>query len=178
MGLARIVTNTTQYSYITPIRKTLYWLPIKHHSIFKTALLVYKVLHCGYSKYLVPFLKPRRSVYNTRKSQADCVLLEVLHFATTVFNSTKHFASDALKIWNDLSNDLRLDSSAHSKRSSKPASLKKHTIFNTLQFKKIKSRKTVKQHDCKSSMTCEIASEILKIPDLSKIRLTDVLHMP
>ena len=80
-SLARIVTNTTRYSHITPVRKTLHWLPIEHHSIFKTALLVYKFLHRGYPKYFAPFLKPRHSVYNTRKSQADGVFLEVPHFA-------------------------------------------------------------------------------------------------
>ena len=56
-SLARIVTNTTKYSQITPVRKTLHWLPIEHHSIFKTALLVYKFLFGGYPKYSVPFLK-------------------------------------------------------------------------------------------------------------------------
>ena len=37
-SLARIVTNfnTTRYSHITPVRKTLHWLPTEHHSIFKT----------------------------------------------------------------------------------------------------------------------------------------------
>ena len=38
--VGRIVTNTTKYPHITPVRKTLQWLPIEHRSIFKTALLV------------------------------------------------------------------------------------------------------------------------------------------
>ena len=37
-SLARIVTNTTKYSHITPVRKILHWLPIEQRSIFKTAL--------------------------------------------------------------------------------------------------------------------------------------------
>ena len=49
-SLARIVTNTTKYSHITPVGKTLHWLPIEHRSILKTALLVYKFLHSGYPK--------------------------------------------------------------------------------------------------------------------------------
>ena len=48
--LARIVTNTTKYSHITPDRKILHWLPIEHRSIFTTALLVYKFLNCGQPK--------------------------------------------------------------------------------------------------------------------------------
>ena len=47
-SLGRIVTNTTKYSHITPVWKTLHWLSIEHRSIFKTALLVYKFLHSGY----------------------------------------------------------------------------------------------------------------------------------
>ena len=84
-SLARIVTNTTKYSHITPVRKILHWLPIEQRSIFKTALLVYKFLNCGQPRYFAPFLKPRQSVYNTRKSQADGVFLDIPHFATSLF---------------------------------------------------------------------------------------------
>ena len=97
--------------HTSPVRKTLLWLPIEHRSIFKTALLVCKFLHSGYPKYFVPFLKPRHSVYNTGKSQADGVSLEVPHFG--LFKSTKHFG---LKIWNDLPDDVRSATSLHSFR--------------------------------------------------------------
>ena len=80
-SLARIVVNTTKYSHITPVRKSLHWLPIMHHSVFNTALLVYKFLHSGHPKYFKPFLKSRHSVYTTRRSQSEGVLLEVPHFA-------------------------------------------------------------------------------------------------
>ena len=86
-SLARIATNTTKYSRITPFRKILHWLPIEHHSIFKTTLLVYKFLHSVYPKYFVPFLKCIHVVYNTHKSQADVVFLEVPHSATSVCKS-------------------------------------------------------------------------------------------
>ena len=68
-SLARIITNTTKYSHITPVRRTLHWLPIDHRSIFKTTLLVYKFLHRGYPIYFAPFLKSRHSVYNTNKAK-------------------------------------------------------------------------------------------------------------
>ena len=76
-SLARIVANTTKYSHITPVRKALHWLPIKYRSIFKTAMLVYKFLHSGNPKYFEPFLIPRHSAYNTRRSQSDGIFLEV-----------------------------------------------------------------------------------------------------
>ena len=68
-AFARIATNTTKYLYISPVRKTLHWLPFEHHSIFNTVSLVYKFLHIGYLKYFVPFLKPRHSVNNTHKTK-------------------------------------------------------------------------------------------------------------
>ena len=130
-SLARIVTNTTKYSHITPVRKILHWLPVEHRYIFKTTLLVYKFLHCGYPKYFAPFRKPRQSIYNTRESQADGVFLEVPHFTTSIYKSSKHFglsfAYDAPKIWNALPDDVRSAISLHSfRRSSKSISLHKH----------------------------------------------------
>ena len=89
-SLARIVANTTKYSHITPVRKALHWLPIKYRSIFKTAMLVYKFLHSGNPKYFEPFLIPRHSAYNTRRSQSDGIFLEVPHFGS-IFKSRKHF---------------------------------------------------------------------------------------
>ena len=79
-SLARIVANT-KYSHITPVRKSLHWLPIKHRSIFKVALLVYKFLHSGHPKYFEPFLKPRHSMYRTRRNQSQgfCLRSHILH---------------------------------------------------------------------------------------------------
>ena len=99
------MANTTKYSHITPVRKVLHWLLIKYRSIFKTAVLVYKFLHSGNPKYFEPFLIPRHSAYNTRRSQSDGMFLEVPHFAS-VFKARMHFglsfAYDANMIWNDL----------------------------------------------------------------------------
>ena len=71
-------------------------------------------------EYFAPFLKPRQSIYNTHKSQADGVFLEVPHFATSIYKSSKHFglsfAYDAPKIWNDLPDDVRSATSLHSFR--------------------------------------------------------------
>ena len=80
-SLARIVANT-----IIPVRKVLDWLPIKYHSMFKTAMIIYKFLHSCNAQYFEPFLIPRHSAYNTRQSQSDGIFLEIPHFAS-VFKS-------------------------------------------------------------------------------------------
>ena len=43
-SIARIVSNTSKFSSITPVLKDLHWLPIKYRSIFKTLCIVYKFL--------------------------------------------------------------------------------------------------------------------------------------
>ena len=73
------------------------------------ALLVYKFLHSGHPKYFELFLKPKESVYRTRRSQSDGVLLKVPHIAS-IYKSQKDFglsfANDAPRIWNDRNDDL------------------------------------------------------------------------
>ena len=49
--LAHIVTNHRKHAHITPILKPLYWLPVNYCCMFKTATLVYKVLHSGSPSY-------------------------------------------------------------------------------------------------------------------------------
>ena len=138
-SLARIVTNTTKYSHITPVRKTLHWLPIEHRSIFKIGLLVCKFLHSGYQIYFVPVLKPICCIYKTCKSQADGVFLEVPHFVTSAYKSTKYFglsfAYDVPKIWNELPDDVLSATPLHSFRKKlKPISLHKHIHLNFCFF--------------------------------------------
>ena len=55
--LVRILANSTKCSHIMPVRKTHRWLPIKHRSVFKTALLIYEFLQSDYLKYFELLLK-------------------------------------------------------------------------------------------------------------------------
>ena len=95
---------------------------------------------CDIRQHHEPVLKPRHSVYNTRKSQADGVFLVVPHFATSVNKSSKSFglsfAYDAPKIGNDLADESGVMMyvwpllSILSERSSKSMSLHKHIHRN------------------------------------------------
>ena len=44
---ARIATNSSKYTRITPVLRKLHWLPVQFHSEFKLATLVYKFIHTG-----------------------------------------------------------------------------------------------------------------------------------
>ena len=52
---ARIITNSSRYSHITPILKQLHWLPVQFRSEFKTATLVYKFLQTGTPNYFTAY---------------------------------------------------------------------------------------------------------------------------
>ena len=67
---ARIVSNTSRYTSITPVLKNLHWLPVQHRSVFKTATLVYKFLHTGFPRYFAPYISSYSSPYSTSRSQS------------------------------------------------------------------------------------------------------------
>ena len=101
-SLAGIVTNTTKYSHISPVRKIVHWLPIEHCSIFKTALLVYKFLIVVIQNILHLFLNPDK--VSTTHAEAKLMVCS-LRFATSLYKSSKplalSFAYDTTKIWYD-----------------------------------------------------------------------------
>ena len=58
MCLGVIVTSTTHLGYV------------EHHSVSRTATLVYKFLHTGFCKYFAPYISSYSSSYSTRGSQS------------------------------------------------------------------------------------------------------------
>ena len=91
-GIIKALTITAFLAImVTSVRKTLHWLFIKQHVVFKTALVVYKLLHIySYPNILYVFLN-LDVVSITCSSQTDGVFLEVPHFTPSVYKSTNHF---------------------------------------------------------------------------------------
>ena len=56
ISAARIVSNTSRYTSITHVLKKLHWLPVEERTVFKTATLVCKFLHTGFTKHFAPYL--------------------------------------------------------------------------------------------------------------------------
>ena len=86
---ARIVSNTSRYTSITPVLKKLHWLPVEQHMVFKTATLVYKFLHTGFPTYFAPYLSSYTSSYSTRCSQSGGNFLVIPKFYPSVHKSIK-----------------------------------------------------------------------------------------
>ena len=85
---ARIISNTSRYTSITPVLKKLHWLPVEHRPVFKTATLVYKFLHTGFPKYFVPYISSYSSSYSTRCSQSSGNFLVITKFQPQSINQT------------------------------------------------------------------------------------------
>ena len=117
---ARIVSNTSRYTSITPVLKKLHWLPVEHHPVFKKATLVYKFLHTGFSKYFSPYISSYSSSYSTRHSQSGGNFLVIPKFQPSVHKSVKQFgysfAFDAPTGWNALPEEIRASPSLASFR--------------------------------------------------------------
>ena len=93
---ARIISNTSRYTSITPVLRKLHWLPVEHHSVFKTATLVYKYLHTGFPKYFAPCISSYSSSYCTRRSLSGGNFLVIPKFQPSVHKSVKQFGYSLL----------------------------------------------------------------------------------
>ena len=63
--LARFASGASRFFHVSPILKSLLWLPVKQRIIFKTLLLVYKFLTTGKQKYFAPYLSLYTSAVKT-----------------------------------------------------------------------------------------------------------------
>ena len=105
---ARIIKCASRREHITPLLHSLHWLPIKFRIMYKVNLLTFKALHCdgpSYISELVPLYEPNREL---RSSQQN--LLLVPRYRLRTFGG-RSFSSCAPLLWNNLSPDLRSETS-------------------------------------------------------------------
>ena len=92
---ARIISNTSRYTSITPVLKKLLWLPVEHCSVFKNSHPCLQVSSHWFPKYFAPYIFS----YITRHSQSGGNFLVVPKFQPSIHKSVKQldyiFAFDA-----------------------------------------------------------------------------------
>ena len=96
---ARIQTLTKKYDHISPILKSLHWLPVEKRINFKILTLTYKCLHNLAPIYLEELIKPYNPVRNLRSS--DQLLLEVPKTRLKIYGD-RSFTKAAPTLWNSL----------------------------------------------------------------------------
>jgi len=97
---ARLVTRKKKFTPITPILKSLHWLPIQRHIEFKILVLVFKCLHGlapDYLTNLIQILKPAWKLRNSTK-----LLLQKPNIKTKNYGN-RVFARAVADVWNVIS---------------------------------------------------------------------------
>ena len=114
---ARLITKTRKYEHITPILRSLHWLPILTRIQFKILLLVFKIKHGYAPSYLNDLLKPivpSRSLRSTTHAN--------FQYAPGPRTNTRYgdrtFAIAAPKLWNSLPIIIRQSPSVESFKAS------------------------------------------------------------
>ena len=100
---ARIVTRTRIGMHITPVLKSLHWLPVVQRCAFKTALLTFKVIHGLAPSYLCELISYRSTTRDLRS--INNVLLDVPKSTSCI--GSRAFIFSAPKLWNSLPEDVR-----------------------------------------------------------------------
>ena len=101
--LARVVTKSPRFCHITPLLKSLHWLPIRYRIKFKLCSLTYQALTSGQPVYLRNMLEPSKKARRLRSSDLD--QLHVPRVRTSV--GTRAFSVAAPRLWNELPLEIR-----------------------------------------------------------------------
>ena len=101
---ARLVTRKRKFEHVTPILRSLHWLPIRARIQFKVLTLVFKCFHGNATAYLSELIKQYQPSRNLR-SQSKNLLCEI-RVKTKTFGD-RAFGKMAPKLWNNLPKNIR-----------------------------------------------------------------------
>ena len=99
---ARIVTRTSRSSHITPILKSLHWLPVQYRINFKLCCITHRALSLKEPHYLNSLLINRLNSHSLRSSSFNPLTLPFFNKNQMVFA-----AHAAPFLWNHLPNTVR-----------------------------------------------------------------------
>ncbi len=102
---ARFLHNSCKSVHITPILRTLHWLPIKFRIDFKILLFVYKSLHDLAPMYLSELLHPYTPSRCLRSSDQNLLLVLQSRLKR---RGDRAFSVVGPRLWNSLPLDIRL----------------------------------------------------------------------
>jgi hypothetical protein len=99
----RILTNTGRYDHVTPALWAIRCLPVEEHLKYRETLMTYKCINGLAPPYLSKLFIKRNEIHdlNTRNNKA----LHILQHKTVSGQRTFYYR--AVKLWNDLDEDLK-----------------------------------------------------------------------
>ena len=107
-SLARIVTGTRKFDYISPVLTKLHWLPVSYRITYKITILTHKTLSTSQPGYLSSSIHYHHlpdTVITTRSVTLNCLTLPNIRNFRSDF-SCRGFANCASTIWNNLPKDI------------------------------------------------------------------------
>uniref|UniRef100_A0A8C5HZV2 Reverse transcriptase domain-containing protein n=1 Tax=Gouania willdenowi TaxID=441366 RepID=A0A8C5HZV2_GOUWI len=102
---ARLLTRTCRRAHITPILKTLHWLPVIYRMNFKILVLTFRALHGQAPEYIEGLIQPYVSNRSLRSSSQNLLMVPRTRFKTRGDHS---FKAVAPRLWNALPHTLRM----------------------------------------------------------------------
>ncbi|XP_071808997.1 uncharacterized protein [Asterias amurensis] len=102
---ARILTGTRRNDHITPVLRSLHWLPVTRRIQYKLILIIYKACHNLAPRYLTDLLIPYTPARSLRSS-SDTSLLRV-PAVNLKSAGERAFCRVAPQLWNSLPADLK-----------------------------------------------------------------------
>jgi len=97
-SLARAVYSSRKFDHVSPLLRSLHWLPISQRISYKIALLTFKTLHFNSPTYLSDLLIPKKSSRSLRSDDKNLLHVPFLRKSA----SCRSFAFFAPKLWNSL----------------------------------------------------------------------------
>ena len=101
---ARLLTSTSRYEHVTPVLRSLHWLPVSARIDFKILLLVSKVLNGLGPLYPCELLEPCIPNRNLRSSRKKLLMVPKCNLKTYGYRAFSHRAPT---LWNALPDDIR-----------------------------------------------------------------------
>ena len=123
--LARVVSGTKRFDHIKPTLRELHWLPVVERIDYKVALITHKVLQTNqppYLKNLISEYGPSRRLRSDNKRQ----LVKPSGLLTVM--GSRSFTRASERVWNNLTEDIRLSDSINSFKSKLKTHLFKRAI--------------------------------------------------
>ena len=101
---ARIISRTKKRNHISPVLKTLHWLPVRQRIIYKILVLTFKCIH-GLSPIYLQQLVHLKHQTRTLRSNSQLLLHQPL--CNSLSLGDRSFSCAAPKLWNTLPSTLR-----------------------------------------------------------------------
>ena len=106
---ARIILQKPKYEHVTPMLRSLHWLPVDKRIIFKTLTIVFKCIHELAPQYLQDLINLHRPSRNLRSGNGHMLL--TVPRSRTVRYGHRIFSCRGPLLWNQLPEEIRLETS-------------------------------------------------------------------